>query len=55
MELDADGHIVSLIDRVTGREVVPPGSLGNVLQLHPDFPNKWPAWDIDAFYRPRPS
>ncbi len=51
VELNADGHIVSLLDRASGREVLPPGSLGNVLQLHPDFPNNWPAWDIDRFYR----
>lgn len=51
VELDSDGHIVSLVDRGTGREVIPPGSLGNVLQLHPDYPNNWPAWDIDRFYR----
>ena len=23
----------------------------NLLQLHPDFPNKWDAWDVDQFYR----
>ena len=51
VELNADGQIVSLLDRASGREVLPPGSLGNVLQLHPDFPNNWPAWDIDRFYR----
>ena len=51
VELNADGQIVSLIDSVSGREVIPPGLLGNVLQLHPDFPNNWPAWDIDRFYR----
>jgi alpha-mannosidase len=51
VELDADGHIVSLVDLVAGREVLPPGAVGNVLQLHPDLPNKWPAWDVDAFYR----
>jgi alpha-mannosidase len=51
VELDGDGHMASLLDLVAGREVLPPGALGNVLQLHPDFPNKWPAWDIDAFYR----
>jgi alpha-mannosidase len=36
---------------VAGREVIPPGALGNVLQLHPDLPNQFPAWDVDAFYR----
>ena len=51
VELDADGRVVSLFDLVVGREVIPPGSVGNVLQLHPDLPNNWPAWDVDAFYR----
>jgi alpha-mannosidase len=51
VELDPNGHIVSLRDLVVGREVIPPEALGNVLQLHPDLPNKWPAWDVDAFYR----
>jgi alpha-mannosidase len=51
VELDSNGHIVSLMDRVANREVIPPGARGNVLQLHPDIPNKWPAWDIDPFYR----
>ena len=50
-ELDADGHVTSFLDLVAGREVIPPGSVGNVLQLHPDIPNNWPAWDVDAFYR----
>jgi alpha-mannosidase len=50
-ELDSKGHIVSLMDRVADRELIPPGARGNVLQLHPDIPNKWPAWDIDPFYR----
>ena len=52
-ELDDDGHIISLVDVAAGREVLPPGERGNVLQLHPDFPNKWPAWDVDRFYRNR--
>ncbi|HXW79971.1 MAG TPA: glycoside hydrolase family 38 C-terminal domain-containing protein, partial [Acidimicrobiales bacterium] len=51
VKLDSDGHIVSLWDRVAKREVLPPGAAANVLQLHPDVPNKWPAWDIDPFYR----
>ncbi len=51
VELDGDGHIVSLVDLLAEREVLPPGTVANVLQLHPDLPNKWPAWDVDAFYR----
>jgi alpha-mannosidase len=42
---------VSLWDRAARREMVPSGATANVLQLHPDIPNKWPAWDIDPFYR----
>ena len=51
VEIDANGHISSLVDLVAGREVIPPGETGNVLQLHPYFPNWWPAGDVDAFYR----
>ncbi len=51
VELNADGQITSLLDLATGREVIPPGLAGGVLQLHPDYPNNWPAWDIDPFYR----
>jgi alpha-mannosidase len=32
-----------------GREVL--AGAGNLLQLHPDTPNRFDAWDIDAFYR----
>lgn len=34
-----------------GREVLAPGERGNLLQLHPDFPNEYDAWDLDAHYR----
>ncbi len=30
-----------------------PGARGNLLQLHPDHPTKWDAWDIDRHYRRR--
>ena len=53
VELDSDGHIASLLDLEAGREVLPPGTRANVLQLHPDYPNKYPAWDVDSFYRRR--
>jgi alpha-mannosidase len=50
-EIDADGLLVSVHDTATGREAIPAGQAGNLLQVHPDFPNMWDAWDIDAFYR----
>ncbi len=53
VELDDDGLIASVLDRSAGREVLRPGSRGNLLQLHPDYPNFFDAWDIDAWYRDR--
>jgi alpha-mannosidase len=43
--------VTSLFDHTADREVIPPGAAGNLLQLHPDLPNRWDAWDVDAFYR----
>ncbi|MFD4050952.1 alpha-mannosidase [Streptomyces sp. NPDC058611] len=51
VEFDGRGLIVSAYDLEAGRESVAPGAAANLLQLHPDFPNMWDAWDIDAFYR----
>ena len=47
LRVDAQGLIASLVDVATGRETIPAGAKGNLLQLHPDFPNMWDAWDID--------
>ncbi|MFI8825199.1 alpha-mannosidase [Streptomyces sp. NPDC053431] len=49
--VDGRGLVVSLVDLDTGRETVAPGAAANLLQLHPDFPNMWDAWDVDRFYR----
>lgn len=49
--LDARGLVTSLRDLTHDREVVPAGQVGNLLQLHQDFPNMWDAWDVDPFYR----
>ncbi|WP_407562848.1 alpha-mannosidase [Streptomyces sp. 184] len=51
VEIDRRGLVVSAYDRVADREAVAPGRAANLLQLHPDFPNQWDAWDVDAFYR----
>ncbi|MFF3014560.1 alpha-mannosidase [Streptomyces sp. NPDC057939] len=51
VEVDGRGLIVSAYDLQRGRESLAPGSAANLLQIHPDFPNMWDAWDIDAFYR----
>ncbi len=51
VEIDGRGLIVSVYDLEARREAVAPGAAANLLQIHPDFPNMWDAWDIDAFYR----
>ncbi|MFI8811988.1 alpha-mannosidase [Streptomyces sp. NPDC055082] len=49
--VDARGLVVSAVDLATGRESVAPGCAANLLQIHPDLPNRWDAWDVDSFYR----
>ncbi|MCC8337311.1 glycosyl hydrolase-related protein [Streptomyces sp. R1] len=51
VEIDERGLIVSAYDITADRETIAPGGAGNLLQLHPDFPNMWDAWDVDEFYR----
>ncbi|MEU8110483.1 glycoside hydrolase family 38 C-terminal domain-containing protein [Nonomuraea muscovyensis] len=51
VEVDGRGLVVSVYDQAAGREAVAPGQAANLLQLHPDFPNMWDAWDVDEFYR----
>jgi alpha-mannosidase len=49
--VEASGLISSALDLATGREAIAPGGVGNLLQLHQDFPNMWDAWDVDRYYR----
>ncbi|GGI98760.1 alpha-mannosidase [Streptomyces brasiliensis] len=51
IQIDAAGLVVSAYDIAADRETIAPGRAANLLQLHPDFPNMWDAWDVDAFYR----
>jgi len=53
VEIDGDGLLAAVRDLVAVREVLAPGSRGNLLQLHTDLPNHWDAWDIDRHYRRR--
>ncbi|MGI5469252.1 alpha-mannosidase [Streptomyces sp. CA-132043] len=52
-EIDGSGLLVSAYDLRARREALAPGRPANLLQLHPDLPNFWDAWDLDAFYRHR--
>ncbi|MCS0606139.1 glycosyl hydrolase-related protein [Streptomyces sp. LP11] len=49
--VDTRGLVVSAYDPAADRETIAPGTAANLLQLHPDFPNMWDAWDVDSFYR----
>ena len=51
VRIDARGVVVSVLDLVADREVVPPGGAANLLQLHRDEPNAWDAWNVDSSYR----
>ncbi|HEY3749650.1 MAG TPA: glycoside hydrolase family 38 C-terminal domain-containing protein [Pseudonocardiaceae bacterium] len=51
VKVDTDGLLASVRDLVADRELIAPGRRGNLLQLHPDLPNQWDAWDVDSFYR----
>ncbi|GAA0949276.1 glycoside hydrolase family 38 C-terminal domain-containing protein [Virgisporangium aurantiacum] len=47
--VDARGLITSVVSG--GREGVAPGAAANLLQLHPDHPANWDAWDVNHYYR----
>ncbi|MGI5142581.1 MULTISPECIES: alpha-mannosidase [unclassified Streptomyces] len=49
--VDERGLVVSAFDLEADREAIAPGEAANLLQIHPDFPNMWDAWDVDQFYR----
>jgi alpha-mannosidase len=51
VRIGADGLVRSLVERTTGRELVAPGGRVGLLQLHPDHPVRWDAWDLDGYYR----
>ncbi len=51
--LDERGLLTSVVDLATGREAIAPGAAANLLQIHPDLPANWDAWDVDPSYRRR--
>lgn len=50
ISLDSKGIISSIIEKASGREVLPKGSRANLIQLFEDKPMDWDAWDVDFFY-----
>ncbi|MFC0624487.1 alpha-mannosidase [Kribbella deserti] len=49
--VDERGLITSVYDVAAEREVIAPGNVANLLQIHVDTPNQWDAWDVDSFYQ----
>jgi alpha-mannosidase len=49
--IDDSGSVTSIEDLVEERQILAPGTVGNLLQLHPDFPSHWDAWELDRSYR----
>ena len=51
VRVDERGLLVGVRDLVADREVLPPGTVANLPQLHPDRPLAFDAWNVDEFYR----
>jgi alpha-mannosidase len=50
VELNANGDITRIYDKVAKREVMPPDALANQFLAFEDRPMNWDAWDVDIFY-----
>ncbi len=48
--LDENGHFTSIFDKENDREVLKPGTVGNMLRLYEDKPIYFDNWDIDMYY-----
>ena len=48
VRFDRNGHIVSFVDRASGRELVKPGGALNVFISGEDIPEQWDNWDVDS-------
>ncbi len=48
---DNAGNLCSIIDLRHARELLPPGALGAVLELAPDHPVEYDAWDLESWTR----
>ncbi len=45
------GELVSMLDRVTGRELFTHGQMGARIEIALDFPNEYDAWDLEHWSR----
>lgn len=51
IELNQNGQIVSLYDKVNNRQVLDDGHRANIFQVFEDKPMNFDAWDIDIYYQ----
>ena len=49
VELNGDGDVTRIYDKVNAREVLVGGAIGGQFQAHEDRPVNWDAWDVDIF------
>lgn len=50
LTLDDSATLVSIYDKLNGREILAPGGKGNCFRLFEDMPGGYDAWDIVATY-----
>ncbi len=48
---DLDGNLNSVIDVARARQLLPHGQLGAVLEMAPDHPVRYDAWDLESWVR----
>lgn len=55
IEWNSYGQLIRIFDKLEQREMIVPGSSGNVLRIFEDKPMAHDAWDIDMFYMEKPT
>lgn len=51
VRIEASGLVSSFVHTESGRDAIPQGQHGNLLQLFRDTPTQWDAWDLDDHYQ----
>ncbi|UCC68403.1 MAG: alpha-mannosidase, partial [Armatimonadota bacterium] len=55
LRFDDRGRLASIFDKQSKREVLAPGTAGNVMQFFDDHPGSLDAWEIDPWFEDRMS
>ena len=50
VRFDEKMHIVSLLDKISGRELIPKGQVGHRLMAYEDRPARDDAWNVQAYH-----